>query len=273
MRLLGTNTLLSTPSNNESAQGAYGLSMRHYLFLILTLAACIQARPVAVSADPEGRTVVLLHGLVRSSASMRKMEKALVEEGFHTCNIDYPSRKHGIEVLAREYILPQIRDCTRDSTQPIDFVSHSMGGILVRYLAEYDLVPDMGRVVMLSPPNQGSELVDKFGDNWLFDLVNGPAGNQLGTDSSSVPLQLGPADFELGIITGSRSINGINSMIISGKDDGKVSIERAKLDGMKAFLVLPATHSFIMSNSAVIDQTIYFLKNGEFDGQPSLGLN
>jgi pimeloyl-ACP methyl ester carboxylesterase len=247
--------------------------MKHFLFLVLTLAACVHAAPVVHEPAPQARTVVLLHGLVRSSASMRKMETALAEEGFRTCNIDYPSRKHGIEVLAREHILPQIKACVRDSTQPVDFVSHSMGGILVRYLAEHDLVPNLGRVVMLSPPNQGSELVDKLGDNWLFDLINGPAGNELGTDSSSMPLQLGPADFELGIITGSRSFNRINSIMISGKDDGKVSIERAKLDGMSSFLVLPATHTFIMKSSAVIDQTIHFLKNGAFDGQPSLGVN
>ncbi len=117
---------------------------------------------------------------------------------------------------------------------------------------------------MLSPPNKGSEVVDTLGETWLFELVNGPAGKELGTDRSSMPLTLGAADFEVGIITGSRSVNLILSLMIEGRDDGKVSIENAKLNGMKDFMVLPSTHPFIMKNKTVIEQTIYFLHHGVF---------
>ena len=213
---------------------------------------------------PGMNSVVLLHGLARSSESMQKMQFTLEEAGFKTCNIEYPSTKYRIETLALEHILPEVKACVGTLESPIDFVAHSLGGILVRYMAEHALIPRMGRVVMLSPPNHGSEVVDKLGDTWLFEYVNGPAGRELGTDSTSMPLQLGPADFELGIITGSRSTNPILSYMIEGTDDGKVSIEHAKLEGMKDFAVVPVGHSLIMKNETAIEQAIYFLKTGVF---------
>ncbi len=209
-------------------------------------------------------TVILLHGLARSSTSMNKMEKALEDEGFKPCNIDYPSTQHRISILAQEHILPKIKACIGNIDSSIHFVTHSMGGILVRYFAKHALISHMARVVMLSPPNQGSEVVDALGDTWFFEFINGPAGKELGTDTGSIPLQLGPANFEVGIITGSRSINLILSLMIEGSDDGKVSVEHAKLEGMKDFMVLPSTHPFIMRNEKAIEQTIYFLNHGVF---------
>ena len=146
----------------------------------------------------------------------------------------------------------------------VHFVTHSMGGILVRfYLANHRLV-NLGRVVMLSPPNQGSETVDKLANMPGFGWLNGPAGQQLGTDENSLPNRLGPADFELGIITGNRSINLILSTMIPGPDDGKVAVERAKLAGMADFLVVPHSHPFIMKKPLVIEQTQFFLEHGRF---------
>ena len=207
----------------------------------------------------------MLHGLARKSGSMRKMQRALEADGFDTCNIGYPSTKHRIEALARDYILPEIELCASGGSFPMHFVTHSLGGIIVRYLDERELIEPIGRVVMFSPPNRGSEVVDKMGQTWLFRLFNGPAGQELGTDSSSVPMQLGPANFELGIVTGSRTINPFLSMMIKGKDDGKVSIERAALEGMQDMLVIPTSHPFIMKNRTAIAQTIQFLKTGAFE--------
>lgn len=237
--------------------------MRPLLFI--TVYAVFSFTHPAIAGN---KTVILLHGLARTSASMNKMEKALQNNGFTTCNINYPSTTHRIEVLAKEYILPEIKNAMEDLQKniqaPLHFVTHSMGGIIVRYLTANGFIPHMGRVVMLSPPNKGSELVDKLGKLWFFKFINGPAGQELGTDSSSLPLQLGTVNFELGIITGNRSINLILSSMIEGKDDGKVSIERAKVQGMADFIILPATHPFIMKNRTAIAQTIFFLNHGRF---------
>ena len=140
-----------------------------------------------------------------------------------------------------------------------------MGGIIIRLYLKSHRVPELGRVVvMLSPPNAGSEVVDRLKDNCFFKWLNGPAGRQLGTEAEGLPRKLGHADFELGIITGDRTINPILSTMIPGPDDGKVSVESARLDGMKDFIVIHATHPFIMKNREAIRQTIYFLKHGVF---------
>jgi triacylglycerol lipase len=155
---------------------------------------------------------------------------------------------------------PALRDCPR-----IHFVTHSLGGILVRrYFAEHP-PGRLGRVVMLGPPNQGSEVVDRIGSWWLFRKINGPAGGDLGTAPDSLVNQLGPVTFELGVIAGDRSINWINSAMINGPDDGKVSVERTAVAGMKAHAVIHATHPYLMKNRHAIRLTLRFLASGTFD--------
>ena len=209
--------------------------------------------------------VVLLHGLARSENSMQKMQQALQDQGYRVVNRGYPSRQQPIELLAADAILAGVDAC--GVLLPMDrvhFVTHSMGGILVRYFLAKQSLPNLGRVVMLSPPNHGSETVDKMGKMPGFGWLNGPAGQQLGTRQTSLPNSLGPATFELGIITGNRSINLLLSALIPGPDDGKVGVDSAKLKGMADFLVVPHSHPFIMKKPRVIEQTIHFLEQGRF---------
>lgn len=194
---------------------------------------------------------------------MNGLEAFLSEQGYHVVNIDYPSRKQQIAELAdivrKEVVLKT------SGAGKVHFITHSLGGIILRYVQRHDPLPNLGRVVMLSPPNQGSEVVDKLGDSWLFELINGPAGKQLGTGENGVVQTLGKVNFELGVITGDRSINWINSLIIPGKDDGKVSIERAKVEGMADFLIVHASHPFIMKDKTVMTQCLHFLRSGKFN--------
>ncbi len=232
------------------------MKFRH---LFIGLIGCLLALPAVADS---GKQVVLLHGLARSAGSMHSMADYLQDHGFEVCNIDYPSRHHQIEILAAEFVVPAIQDCF--ATGSINFVTHSLGGIIVRQLAaEHDQI-NIGRVVMLAPPNQGSEVVDKLGNFGVFSWINGPAGQQLGTASDALPNQLGPADFELGIIAGNRSINLILSTLIPGSDDGKVAIKRTALDGMRDFLLVEQTHPFIMGGDEVQSQSLHFLQNGRF---------
>jgi len=209
-----------------------------------------------------GDPVVLLHGLARSPQSMAKLAERLEAEGFPVHNIGYASTDYPIEELARQ-VRKEVLTAT-EGARRIHFVTHSMGGILVRRIQQSDPIPNLGRVVMLAPPNHGSEVVDRIGDWRLFRKINGPAGNQLGTKAAGFVAQLGPIDFECGVLTGDRSINWINSMMIPGPDDGKVSLESAKLEGLADFKILHATHPFIMRKRKTATETIHFLRTVRF---------
>lgn len=207
--------------------------------------------------------VVLLHGLTRTPKSMQKMKAALVTEGYTVLNFGYESTRYKIEILA-DTLRPRIVEATGKSKK-VHFVTHSMGGILVRQIQATDPIPNIGRVVMLSPPNKGSEVVDEIGHWRLFQILNGDAGQQLSTNADSFVNQLPAIDFECGILTGNRSVNWINSSMIPGEDDGKVSVESAQIEGMSAFKIIHTTHPVIMKKADVIEDVKQFLKTGAFN--------
>jgi len=222
------------------------------------------------ATDPKAPTVVLLHGLNRSSRSMRTLAKALAGEGYRVVNIDYPSDRYTIEELGRRLGQALQRCCSPAPAAGFNFVTHSLGGIVVRAYASM-IQPaknkkfPIARVVMLGPPNHGSELTDKLRNNPFYELLTGPAGQQLGTEPGSVPNRLGPVPFELGVIAGSASLNPLYSMLIPGPDDGKVAVSNARVAGLKDFIVVDASHSFLVNNATVIRQSLLFLRQGNFD--------
>ena len=206
--------------------------------------------------------VILLHGLIRTNRSMRKLAKLLGDQGFGVINYNYPSTKTEIPTLALETLGAALSRCPQDAK--IHFVTHSLGGILLRYYLMHHRIERLGRVVMLGPPNKGSEVVDKLHSVPGFAFLHGPAGSQLGTSESSIPKKLGPANFEVGVIAGTKSVNLLLSTLMPRPNDGKVSVESTKLEGMADHIALPVTHSFMMSNQKVIENVLHFLRYGYF---------
>lgn len=243
------------------------------LLIPLLLLGLVQHSHASTSSDLEPGSasktncVIVLHGLGRSAYSMTAIENALTTTGYSVWNESYDSRSGDIPALAGQAVAAGLEGCRAQDARRFHFVSHSLGGILIRQYFQTDaaLYPgeSIGRIVMLSPPNGGSEVIDLLGElaEWL-----GPAAKQL---AKGKDLQLQAIPFEVGVITGNRTSDPWFSPYIPGPDDGKVSVESAKLAEMKDFLVLPVGHTFIVRDAEAIRQAIHFLAHGRFERKES----
>lgn len=207
---------------------------------------------------------MLLHGLGRTRRSMKKIEKRLESAGFKVWNRGYPSTSETIKSLAESRIAEAVEFCRRRNATKIHFVTHSLGAILVRMYLQGNKLPDGSRIVMLSPPNQGSEVVDKLKNFSAFKWLYGPAGQELGTELQSTPNRLKPVRADIGVIAGAKSYDPWFSIIIPGKDDGKVAVASTRLNEMNDFITAECGHTFIMNNRDVIEQVVFYLINGYF---------
>ncbi len=216
-------------------------------------------------ATPRNECVILLHGLCRSALSMKMIENGLKQRGYAVINIDYASTRKSTEAVANEKVAAAVTECKDQGYERIHFVTHSLGAIVVRRYLQSHQLPQGSRIVMLAPPNQGSELADWAQKRFprLSRLV-GPAANELTTERRAHFCQLNPMTPEVGIIIGNDSWNPFFSKILPGSDDGKVTVARAKLDEMRDFWVAPCNHTTILLNREVLWRTVYFIQTGRF---------
>lgn len=227
--------------------------MRHVLLMLLLVSQS------SFASD----CVVLLHGLGRTSYSMHSLEQALEQDGYTVVNNGYPSRRASIDDLSA-VVGEGIAECRKYQANEINFVTHSLGGILVRKYFQNHVVPEARRVVMLGPPNHGSEVATQNRNKWWYKLFAGPAGQELGVEPESTPNQLKKIQLEIGIIAGTKSLNPWFSSVIKGTDDGKVSVESARLEEMRDFISVPHSHSYMAESDDVYKQVSFFLTLGTF---------
>jgi pimeloyl-ACP methyl ester carboxylesterase len=237
--------------------------VRHTSAWISAAAALACALPANASASTaQAEVVVLLHGLGRSDRSMQPLAERLGEAGYAVRNLDYPSTEATPEELTA-LLARELGACCAGAPR-LHFVTHSLGGVLVRaYLADHHPA-NLGRVVLLAPPNHGSELVDALAETTLLRALLGPTAAELGTGAQSLPNRLPAPWFEVGVIAGTRSLSPLGAYVVPGEDDGTVSVASTRLDGMRDFLVVDASHTFIMRDERVGAQVIEFLRAGHF---------
>ena len=209
----------------------------------------------------DGRMVILIHGIMRSSKSFFRMQSELAAKGFEVCAFDYPSAR--VDVFESAKYLQRVID-SLDGIDEINFVVHSMGGIVVRsWLVEHS-DPRVKRMVMLGVPNQGAQLASKLRDVGVFKAVFGPAGQQLVASPDGPIVKLPTPTFEFGVIAGARGTNKGFNPLITGDDDGVVSVQNTRLSGASDFMTVPALHSFLVLSQNVIDSSVRFLQAGAF---------
>ncbi len=208
-----------------------------------------------------GHAVIYLHGIGRSSRSMRPILNGMPVKGFVHVPFEYPSTRVSLEQSAN-YLHSLIQSLS--DVSKISFVVHSMGGLVVRrYLKDHN-DPRLHRLVMLGTPNSGAELADMLKRNMVYRTVYGPAGQELVTDSNGTISSLPTPSFEFGVIAGGKGDDKGFNPLLPGDDDGTVTIASARLPGAADFLRVPQLHSFLMSDETVISAVGCFLEHGRF---------
>ena len=233
--------------------------------ILAVLASAVQnssADSVGGAEEAASReTVVLLHGLGRTRAAMWPLAVRIEKAGFDVVRIGYDSLRHSPEQILAE-VGQQIDACCANRPEPVHFVGHSLGGLIIRaYLAGHEL-RTRGRVVLIATPNSGTPLVDSYNDAWWMDLA-GPTAKSLGTGLDSFPNSLPKPDYPVGVIAGTREYWLIKDLI-PGQHDGLVPLESTRIDGMVDFITVDSNHAFLRYSQEVARQTIAFLRTGQF---------
>ncbi|MCB1725040.1 MAG: alpha/beta fold hydrolase [Chromatiaceae bacterium] len=205
---------------------------------------------------------ILMHGMAQTSWSMALLARDLRRDGHRVRNLGYPTRPYDVAQLSERYLAPAIDAC--GGGLPVHLVTHSLGGIIARQYLQRSRLPAGSRVVMLAPPNHGSEVAD-FVRHWrVYRWWMGQVGQQLGTGPDGIVHHLRPVDAQIGIIAGNRTLQPWFSRLIPGDDDGAVSVASTRLDEMRDFVVVSASHTLIMFNRQARSQVRHFLREGAF---------
>lgn len=219
-----------------------------------------------------GKRAIIIHGLGRSALAMRSLAGLLAKNGYQVTNLDYPSTRMTIPELVKQFVAPAFANA--QDVDQIDVITHSLGGILFRYylanMADADTKRRLHRVVMLAPPNKGSEIPDRLKRWAVARWILGPVMPQLGTDADSIPNMLASMETkgfpcEIGVIAGTRSYEPWFTILMEGVSDGKVTVKSTQLAGMTDFLEVKAGHTFIMDDKHVQQQIMQFYRTGQFD--------
>ncbi len=216
-------------------------------------------RPVQSTED---HLILLIHGIGRSTGTFTNMKAAMLQQGHAAVSVSYPSTRRSIEAHAAQ-IARLISNL--ENTKRISFVTHSMGGLVVRKLLarndDWKTKITVDSIVQIAPPNQGSAIARWLKDNPLYKTVSGPAGQELTPEATA---RLPPLKHVFSIIAGGRNTEKGYNPLLPGDDDGTVSVKETYLAGASDFLIIPAIHARLSNDPRTIKATLNFLRLGRF---------
>lgn len=205
------------------------------------------------------RTVILVHGLWFGQFGLTLLRRRLVRPGFDCHGFSYPTLRRSLANNA--WALFEF--ARRFEGEPLDFVGHSLGGLVIlRMLDEFGGLPP-GRVVLLGSPVKGSKVASQAADLKFVRPLVGRARSAL-----EYGFNAAPADRETGVIIGTSQI-GVGRLLrrFEQPGDGVVSVDECRLEGAADELVLPVTHTGLVTSKQVAEAVACFLETGRFQAR------
>ena len=219
------------------------------------------------TGDGQQHVAVLLHGLMRTSHSMKPLELALREKGVDdVIRFQYASTRRSIDDHANA--LRMILESQPPNAQ-FSFAGHSMGNIVVRRMIgelqssgdPAGILPRCKSMVMLGPPNQGASISRRLAPTGIYGIVTGKGGMELGPEWHNFVAKLATPPFPFAIVAGDVSQKLVQNPLVDGEGDFVVSLEEAKLEGSEAFHTVPVLHSFLMNDPQAVKIAVDFISN------------
>ncbi len=231
--------------------------------VVLATSTACSSKPITENAAAATRKepVVLLHGLGRNNSAMWLLTSRLEDAGYEAHQIEYDSFRSTPEQIITS-VERAIAACCESFDRNLHFVGHYMGGLLIRAYLERHRPDNLGKVVLIGTPNQGTPIVDKYRDRWWMQFA-AEAALSLGTDPSSFPNSLPDPYYQLGVIAGVKE-GSMTEDRIPGADDGLVPVNSTRVEGMNDFIVVKSGHSGMPYDKTVAAQVINYLRHGQF---------
>lgn len=211
--------------------------------------------------DNATSVVVLVHGLYMNGAWMCLLRRRLGALGRHGISFEYPSLKRGVAANAdalQEWL-------AAIQASHVDFVAHSLGGLVLRHLFHRHPGQRPGRVVTLGTPHRSSAAAGSVESLRLGRILGQSRCEGL---LGGVP-PWNPS-VELGSIAGTFGF-GIGRFFhrLGKPNDGAVAVSETRFDGMADHVVVPVAHAGLVFSKPVARLCDAFLRHGRFHSEAS----